>query len=119
MCRTNERTLPTVDHSARGSMKDAARRESWCELQNTQIIDVPNVHDGRKSNGQVRFSVKTKLLSSPEDVRGSAPKNLFELVAGVRRCSIASAECPDHSALGHERWTSVESRAENGAGYRL
>jgi len=60
--RTNERTLPTVDHSARGSMKDAARRESWCELQNTQIIDVPNVHDGRKSNGQVRFSVKSNLI---------------------------------------------------------
>lgn len=43
-------------------MKDAARRESWCELQNTQIIDVPNVHDGRKSNGQVRFSVKSNLI---------------------------------------------------------
>lgn len=59
-------------------MKDAARRESWCELQNTQIIDVPNVHDGRKSNGQVRFSVKTKLLYSRDEKESSA-ENLFEL----------------------------------------
>ena len=89
-------------------MKDAARRESWCELQNTQIIDVPNVHDGRKSNGQVRFSVKTNLIRNEERERDlCCPlENLICIVMRDDRASCARFLCerepvrPDHSALG-------------------
>ena len=49
--RTNEtRSLPTVDHSARGSMKDAASCEKWCDLQSTLIVDNLNVHYGSAFN---------------------------------------------------------------------
>ncbi|GFQ66913.1 hypothetical protein TNCT_273861 [Trichonephila clavata] len=42
--------LRAVDHSARGSMKNAASCEIWCELQNTQITDYSNAHCGSRSS---------------------------------------------------------------------
>ena len=72
-CRSRERTakspetrsLLTVDHSARGSMKDAASCEKWCDLQSTLIVDNLNVHYGsalRKSRGLVRLRVSTAKI---------------------------------------------------------
>ena len=39
--------LVTVDHLARGSMKNAAKCASACELQDTMSIDRSNAHGGR------------------------------------------------------------------------
>ena len=104
-----ERRTNTSDGGPLGSRVDEGRGQTreLCELQNTQIIDVPNVHDGRKSNGQVRFSVKTQLLTSQE--RENA-ENLFELLLVAR---LALAECPDHrywAVAAHERAESRERR---------
>ncbi|GFY64718.1 hypothetical protein TNIN_92921 [Trichonephila inaurata madagascariensis] len=48
-CRIGQ--LRAVDHSARGSMKNAASCEIWCELQNTQITDYSNAHCGSFPSG--------------------------------------------------------------------
>ena len=61
-------------------MKDVTRRGVGVNCEYTDL-DVPNVHDGRKSNGQVRFSVKTQLLTSQRE----NAENLFELLRGVAR----------------------------------
>ncbi|GFV35617.1 hypothetical protein TNCV_2698993 [Trichonephila clavipes] len=61
--------LRAVDHSARGSMKNAASCEIWCELQNTQIADFSNAHCGslpilgepRLSEGRVKLAEDSRV----------------------------------------------------------
>jgi hypothetical protein len=51
--------LLAVDHSARTSMKSAANCVTWCELQDTLIIDILNATGGQDSldSGCIRLRV--------------------------------------------------------------
>ncbi|GFT31637.1 uncharacterized protein TNCV_230761 [Trichonephila clavipes] len=60
------RQLRAVDHSARGSMKNAASCEGWFELQNTQIADYSNAHCGSFPSGGASPVRGSYFFESPE-----------------------------------------------------
>lgn len=66
-----------MDHSAHGSMKNAASCETWCELQDTLSTDFSNAHcalgsfpGARLSEGRIRL---TKESSPPFGRTGVTP----------------------------------------------
>ena len=69
--------LLAVDHSARTSMKSAANCVTWCELQDTLIIDISNATGGQAPRGlgrvRLRVGKRFKRVKSFE----CAARNLF------------------------------------------
>ncbi len=44
--RKHKESLRAVDHSARGSMKSAAKRDNYCELQDILSSNILNANGG-------------------------------------------------------------------------
>lgn len=68
-----------MDHSAHGSMKNAASCETWCELQDTLSTDFSNAHCGlgscpgpRLSEGRIRLAKEAHAFTWPHRIVRSA-----------------------------------------------
>lgn len=102
-----------MDHSARGSMKNAASCETWCELQDTLSTDLSNAHCGpgflpgpRLSEGRTHKTVRRGVREEPP-----ARPARFRRTKAVER-SDGKASCP---SPGGNRSTRCQSRSQ-GAG---
>ena len=99
-CHKTEIQLLTVDHLARGSMKNAAKCASACELQGTMSIDRSNAHGGRgqECRGPPRSRVGSNNHHAPRErrkERTNAGKELpsASLAGSLARLSACSTAC--------------------------